>query len=117
VVWEGRSREAHVTSAVAQPPEVKAIRADAANIYQSDAQGNQTFPDTDRYFDGQNARRMEAGREASDLGLGCANSTWSFTAQVSWAVGINMLQEAPSPLPATTPKCLSENILIPLDQL
>jgi hypothetical protein len=45
-----------VTSAVAQPPEVKAIRADAANIYQSDAQGNQTFPDTDRYFDGQNAR-------------------------------------------------------------
>jgi hypothetical protein len=48
-----------VTSAVAQPPEAKAIRADAANIYQSDAQGNQTFPDTDRYFDGHNARRMD----------------------------------------------------------
>ena len=45
-----------VTTAVAQPPEVKAIRADAANIQQSYGQGNQTFPDTDRYFDGQNAR-------------------------------------------------------------
>jgi hypothetical protein len=43
-----------VTTAVAQPPEVKAIRADAANIHQSYGQGNQTFPDTDRYFDGQN---------------------------------------------------------------
>jgi hypothetical protein len=45
-----------VTTAVARPPEVKAIRADAANIQQSYGQGNQTFPDTDRYFDGQNAR-------------------------------------------------------------
>jgi hypothetical protein len=42
-----------VTSAVAQPPEVKAIRVDAANIQQSYGQGNKTFPDTDRYFDGQ----------------------------------------------------------------
>jgi hypothetical protein len=48
-----------VTSAVAQPPEVKAIRADATNLHQSDAQGNQTFPDTDRYFDGQNALRTD----------------------------------------------------------
>ncbi len=45
-----------VTSAVAQPPEVKAIRGDAAIIQQSYGQGNQTFPDTDRYFDGQNPR-------------------------------------------------------------
>jgi hypothetical protein len=45
-----------VTSAVAQPPEVKAIHAEAANIHQSYGQGNQTFPDADRYFDGQNAR-------------------------------------------------------------
>jgi hypothetical protein len=43
-----------VTSAAAQSPEVKAIRADAANVQQS--YGNQTFPDTDRCFDGQNRR-------------------------------------------------------------
>jgi hypothetical protein len=30
------------TSALAQAPKVKAIRANSANIYQSDAQGNQT---------------------------------------------------------------------------
>jgi hypothetical protein len=38
------------TSAMAQPPKVKAIHRDAANIYQSDAQGNQTFPNPDRNF-------------------------------------------------------------------
>ena len=37
------------------PRQFKAIRADAANIQQSYGQGNQTFPNTDRYFDGQNA--------------------------------------------------------------
>jgi hypothetical protein len=47
------------TSAVAQAPKVERIRADAANIYQSIAPGNQTFPDTVRYFDGQNARRID----------------------------------------------------------
>jgi hypothetical protein len=45
-----------VTTAIARPPEVKAIRADAANIQQLYGQGNQTFPDTDRYCDRQNAR-------------------------------------------------------------
>jgi hypothetical protein len=43
------------TSAVADPIRVKAIHADAARIYVSFAPGNQTFPNTDRYFDGQNA--------------------------------------------------------------
>jgi hypothetical protein len=40
-------------SAMAQPPKVKAIHRDAANIYQSDAQGNQTFPNPDRDFQGE----------------------------------------------------------------
>jgi hypothetical protein len=40
------------TSAMAQAPKVKAIRGDAANIYQSYAQGNQTFPNPDRDFQG-----------------------------------------------------------------
>jgi hypothetical protein len=40
------------TSAIAQPPKVSLIRADAAGISQTYAPGNQTFPDTDRYFDG-----------------------------------------------------------------
>jgi len=39
-------------SAVAQAPKVSLIRADAAGISQTYAPGNQTFPDTDRYFDG-----------------------------------------------------------------
>jgi hypothetical protein len=47
------------TSAVAEPIRVKAIHADAAGIYLIYAPGNQTFPDTDRYFDGQNARRID----------------------------------------------------------
>jgi hypothetical protein len=41
------------TSAMAQAPKVKAIRANSANIYQSDAQGNQTFPNPDRDFGGE----------------------------------------------------------------
>jgi hypothetical protein len=41
------------TSALAQAPKVKAIRANSANIYQSDAQGNQTFPNPDRDFGGE----------------------------------------------------------------
>jgi hypothetical protein len=47
------------TSAVAQPPIFKAIRADAAGISQTYAPGNQTFPDADRFFDGQNARYID----------------------------------------------------------
>jgi hypothetical protein len=46
------------TSAVAQPPKVKAIHADASDIRQSYAQGNQTFPDPDRNFEG-NARHND----------------------------------------------------------
>jgi hypothetical protein len=47
------------TSAVAQPPKVEAIRADAKNVYQSYGQDNQTFPDSDRDFEGQNARHID----------------------------------------------------------
>jgi hypothetical protein len=47
------------TSAVAEPLKVKASHADAAGIYLIYAPGNQTFPDTDRYFDGQNARYFD----------------------------------------------------------
>jgi hypothetical protein len=47
------------TSAVAEPLKVNASHADAAGIYLIYAPGNQTFPDTDRYFDGQNARRID----------------------------------------------------------
>jgi hypothetical protein len=47
------------TSAAAQPPKVSLIRADAAGISQTYAPGNQTFPDTDRFFDGQNARHID----------------------------------------------------------
>jgi hypothetical protein len=46
------------TSAVAQPPKVEAIRADARDTHRSYAQGNQTFPDPDRDFEGQNARHF-----------------------------------------------------------
>ena len=45
------------TSAVAQAPKVSLVRADAAGISQTYAPGNQTFPDTDRYFDG--ARHLD----------------------------------------------------------
>jgi len=38
------------TSAMAQG---KVVRANLAHIYQSDAQGNQTFPNPDRDFRGQ----------------------------------------------------------------
>jgi hypothetical protein len=47
------------TSAVAEPLKVKPRHADAASIYLVYAPGNQTFPDTDRYFDGQNAWRID----------------------------------------------------------
>jgi hypothetical protein len=47
------------TSAVAQAPRVSLIHADAAAIFQTYAPGNQTFPDTDRYFDGQNAPHVD----------------------------------------------------------
>jgi hypothetical protein len=47
------------TSAVADPIRVKAIHADAASIYVSLAPGNETFPNTDHYFDGQNAWRND----------------------------------------------------------
>jgi hypothetical protein len=39
------------TSAVARTPRVKAIHDDGRNIYQSYAQGNQTFPNPDRDFE------------------------------------------------------------------
>jgi hypothetical protein len=41
------------TSATAQAPKVKAVRTNLAHIYQSDAQGNQTFPNPDRDFQGE----------------------------------------------------------------
>jgi hypothetical protein len=41
------------TSAMAQAPKVKAVRGNLAHIYQSDAQGNQTFPNPDRDFHGE----------------------------------------------------------------
>ena len=41
------------TSVMAQTPKVKAVHRDAGNIYQSDAQGNQTFPNRDRDFWGE----------------------------------------------------------------
>jgi len=47
------------TSAMAQAPKVKVIHRDAANIYQSDAQGNQTFPNPDRDFQGEYARSRD----------------------------------------------------------
>jgi hypothetical protein len=47
------------TSAMAQAPKVKAVHRDATNIYQSDAQGNQTFPNPDRDFQGEYARSRD----------------------------------------------------------
>ena len=41
------------TSAMAQAPKVKTIKANPANIYQSYSQGNQTFPNPDRDFQGE----------------------------------------------------------------
>ena len=40
-------------SAMAQAPKVKTIKANPANIYQSYSQGNQTFPNPDRDFQGE----------------------------------------------------------------
>jgi hypothetical protein len=47
------------TSAMAQAPKVKAIHGNSANIYQSDAQGNQTFPNPDRDFQGEYSRSRD----------------------------------------------------------
>jgi hypothetical protein len=41
------------TSVMAEVPKVKAVRTNLAHIYQSDAQGNQTFPNPDRDFQGE----------------------------------------------------------------
>jgi hypothetical protein len=43
------------TSAMAQAPKVKAARTNLAHIYQSYSQGNQTFPNPDRDFQGEYA--------------------------------------------------------------
>jgi Skp family chaperone for outer membrane proteins len=47
------------TSAMAQAPKVKAARTNLAHIYQSDAQGNQTFPNPDRDFQGEYAHSAD----------------------------------------------------------
>ena len=47
------------TSAVAQTPKVKTIKANPANIYQSHSQGNQTFPNPDRDFQGEYAHSAD----------------------------------------------------------
>jgi hypothetical protein len=47
------------TSGMAQAPKVKAVRANLAHIYQSDAQGNQTFPNPDRHFQGEYAHSAD----------------------------------------------------------
>ena len=47
------------TSAMAQAPKIKGVRANLAHIYQSDAQGNQTFPNPDRDFQGEYARSRD----------------------------------------------------------
>ena len=40
------------TSAMAQATMVKTVRANSTHIYESDAQGNQTFPTPEREFGG-----------------------------------------------------------------
>ena len=47
------------TSAMAQAPKVKTIKANPANIYQSYSQGNQTFPNPDRDFQGEYAHSAD----------------------------------------------------------
>ena len=44
------------TSASAQSVKVRATQADLAGIAQVYAPGNQTFPNADRFFEGQEAR-------------------------------------------------------------
>jgi hypothetical protein len=44
------------TSAFAQPVKVRANHTDLAGISQVYAPGNQTFPNADQFFDGQEAR-------------------------------------------------------------
>ena len=48
-----------ITSAMAQAPKVKTIKANPANIYQSYSQGNQTFPNPDRDFQGEYAHSAD----------------------------------------------------------
>jgi hypothetical protein len=47
------------TSAIAQAPKVKTIKANPANIYQSYSQSNQTFPNPDRDFQGEYAHSAD----------------------------------------------------------
>jgi hypothetical protein len=47
------------TSAMAQAPKAKTIKANPANIYQSYSQGNQTFPNPDRDFQGEYAHSAD----------------------------------------------------------
>jgi Skp family chaperone for outer membrane proteins len=47
------------TSAMAQAPKVKAARTNLAHIYQSYSQGNQTFPNPDRDFQGEYAHSAD----------------------------------------------------------
>jgi len=47
------------TSAMAQAPKVKTFKANPANIYQSYSQGNQTFPNPDRDFQGEYAHSAD----------------------------------------------------------
>ena len=47
------------TSAMAQAPKVKTIKANPANIYQSYSQSNQTFPNPDRDFHGEYAHSAD----------------------------------------------------------
>ena len=47
------------TSAMAQVAKVKTIKANPANIYQSYSQGNQTFPNPDRDFQGEHAHSAD----------------------------------------------------------
>jgi hypothetical protein len=47
------------TLAMAQAPKVKTTKANPANIYQSYSQGNQTFPNPDRDFQGEYAHSAD----------------------------------------------------------
>ena len=47
------------TSAMAQAPKVKTIKANPANIYESYSQSNQTFPNPDRDFQGEYAHSAD----------------------------------------------------------
>jgi hypothetical protein len=47
------------TSAMAQAPKVKPVGTNLAHIYQSYSQGNQTFPNPDRDFQGEYAHTAD----------------------------------------------------------